>query len=170
MASEQTQKAPDHRSAETSSSAEAIKVSIKKNQSYVPFSRALQHTWAGTGSRKLKKLTPVVYAILVVWEYQSRNSGALPSEEDRASILRSIANEVLPKHGLDPKLLPQDLLQQFALTASMEFMPVCAIIGGLLGQDALNTLGGREAPITNLFTFDGSTSAGDFHRLSIDAE
>lgn len=64
MASEQTQKAPDHRSAETSSSAEAIKVSIKKNQSYVPFSRALQHTWAGTGSRKLKKLTPVVYAIL----------------------------------------------------------------------------------------------------------
>lgn len=49
----------------------------------------------------------------------------------------------------------------------MEFMPVCAILGGMLGQDALNTLGGREPPVINLFTFDGTTGAGDIHQLGL---
>lgn len=42
-----------------------------------------------------------------------------------------------------------------ARTAAHEFSPVCAIIGGFLGQDILKALQGKEAPFANFFTFDG---------------
>lgn len=52
-----------------------------------------------------------------------------------------------------------------AYTAYTEFMPTCAILGGVMGQDALNTLGGREPPVINLFTLDGTSGMGDFNQL-----
>jgi len=45
-------------------------------------------------------------------------------------------------------------------TASHEFSPVCAVLGGLLAQDVLKALGRREAPLDNFFVFDGVTGAG----------
>lgn len=44
---------------------------------------------------------------------------------------------------------------------------MCAIVGGVMGQDALNTLGGREPPVINLFTYDGQSGAGDFYKLGL---
>jgi ubiquitin-like 1-activating enzyme E1 A len=54
-----------------------------------------------------------------------------------------------------------------ASTSASEFMPVCAIIGGVMGQDVLNTLGGREPPVVNLFVYNGTTGSGDFYQLGI---
>lgn len=42
-----------------------------------------------------------------------------------------------------------------ATTAAHEFAPICAILGGLLGQDILKVLQGKDAPIANFLTFDG---------------
>lgn len=36
-----------------------------------------------------------------------------------------------------------------------DFAPTSAIIGGVLAQDMLNALGGREEPLCNWFTLDG---------------
>ena len=52
-------------------------------------------------------------------------------------------------------------------TATHEFAPVCAVIGGMLAQDILKALGVREAPLANFFTFDGSTGAGNVVRMSM---
>lgn len=42
-----------------------------------------------------------------------------------------------------------------ASTAAHEFSPICAIVGGMLAQDILKALQGKDAPIANFFTFDG---------------
>lgn len=102
----------------------------------------------------------------MLWEYQSRHQGALPTSSSLDE-LKTLASEVLPRHSLDPALLPEDLLSSLAETAGCEFMPVCAIIGGVMGQDVLNTLGGREPPVINLFTYDGRSGAGDFYQLGL---
>lgn len=47
----------------------------------------------------------------------------------------------------------------------MEFPATTAILGGLVGQDILNTLGGKQKPIHNLMIFDGATGAGDTYFL-----
>ena len=52
-------------------------------------------------------------------------------------------------------------------TATHEFAPVCAVVGGMLAQDILKALGVREAPLANFFTFDGSTGAGSVVRMSM---
>jgi ubiquitin-like 1-activating enzyme E1 A len=52
-------------------------------------------------------------------------------------------------------------------TATTEFSPVCAIVGGMLAQDILKTLGARDPPIANFFTFDGNTGAGTVCRMSM---
>ena len=36
-----------------------------------------------------------------------------------------------------------------------------------MGQDVLNTLGGREPPVVNLFVYNGTTGSGDFYQLGI---
>lgn len=43
-------------------------------------------------------------------------------------------------------------------TATADFSPSCAVVGGVLAQDILNALGGREAPLVNFFVFDGEQS------------
>ena len=108
----------------------------------------------------------------MVLEFQSRHSGALPDTEQAALGLRSIAKTYLPERGIDPSLLTDERLQcaccllllpdlilvrtrTLALTATTELSPSCAVIGGVLGQDILNALGGREAPLMNFFVFDG---------------
>jgi ubiquitin-like 1-activating enzyme E1 A len=52
-------------------------------------------------------------------------------------------------------------------TACHEFSPVCAIIGGVLAQDILKALGGREPPLANFFIFDGNTGGGTVCRLGM---
>lgn len=47
------------------------------------------------------------------------------------------------------------LSRTMATTAAHEFSPICAIVGGLLGQDILKVLQGKDAPIANFLTFDG---------------
>lgn len=51
--------------------------------------------------------------------------------------------------------------------AKYEFSPVCAVVGGMLGQDMLKALSAREAPIANLFVFDGTTSLGTVSRMNM---
>lgn len=39
-----------------------------------------------------------------------------------------------------------------------------------MGQDVLNTLGGREPPVTNFFAYNGLSGAGDFYQLGIELQ
>lgn len=150
-----------------SSATEAVKVSVKKSQSFVPFSQATQHSFKSLSAKKQKKLSSMLFATLVLWEYQKQHNGSLPSIEADASQLKDLAKQILPKHDIDPNLLPDELIETLACTACTEFMPTCAILGGVMGQDALNTLGGREPPVINLFTLDGTSGMGDFHQLGL---
>ena len=43
----------------------------------------------------------------------------------------------------------------FARGAGAEVGPAAAMLGGLLAQDAINVIGGREQPVQNLCLFDG---------------
>lgn len=59
------------------------------------------------------------------------------------------------------------LFRSISTTAGHEFSPVCAIVGGMLAQDILKALGGREPPIANFFFFDGNTGGGTVCRMNM---
>lgn len=56
---------------------------------------------------------------------------------------------------------------RIARTTNLEFPPTTAILGGLVGQDVLNTLGGKQKPIHNFMIFEGDSGAGDVFSLGL---
>lgn len=54
-----------------------------------------------------------------------------------------------------------------ATQQGLEYAPSCAIVGGILGQDALNAIGGKEEPVRNFFVFEGETGQGRVWPLGV---
>ncbi|KAF7365353.1 Quinate utilization pathway activator [Mycena venus] len=143
---------------------------VKLSATYPPLSEALRHRWTALTKRQTKEVNPaVVFAILALWEYQKVH-GQLPTGSADVAELQSIANAMISAADVKKQVLetiPSELIQSLSETARSEFSPVCAIVGGMLAQDILKTLGARDPPIANFFTFDGNTGAGTVCRWSM---
>lgn len=57
--------------------------------------------------------------------------------------------------------------RRIARTSIFEFPASAAIVGGIVGQDILNALGGKEEPVRNLMVFEGETGAGNVWALGL---
>ncbi|KAF8630968.1 hypothetical protein AX17_005324 [Amanita inopinata Kibby_2008] len=139
--------------------------------SYSPLQTAVCHRWTGLSKRQTKEVNPAtVFTILAIWEYQSRHHGHLPGDGSCAAELENIANSLLTEADVNKQILTsvsRDLIASATATAAHEFSPVCAIVGGVLAQDILKALTGREPPIANFFTFNGNTGSGTVCRMSM---
>jgi len=144
---------------------------VKVTQVYSPLHMALRHQWSALTKRQTKELNPgVVHTILALWEYQKIHQGELPTNSDATPELLSIANAILADAAVNPQVLstmPSELIESISTSATHEFSPVCAVIGGVLAQDILKALAAREAPIANFFVFDGNTGSGVTVRMNM---
>lgn len=57
--------------------------------------------------------------------------------------------------------------RRIATVQRLEYAPSCAIVGGILGQDALNAIGGKEAPVWNFLVCEGDTGQGRVWHLGV---
>jgi hypothetical protein len=48
----------------------------------------------------------------------------------------------------------EKVLSYFASTSSAELNPMCAMFGGIVGQEAVKAISGKFTPITQWFYFD----------------
>ncbi|KAM6494176.1 hypothetical protein JOM56_010537 [Amanita muscaria] len=139
--------------------------------SYPSLQDALCHRWTGLTRRQTKELNPaIVFTILALWKYQSLHEGLLPNGSEYATELHNVADSLIKEADVNKQVLTsvnQDFINSVATTAAHEFSPVCAIIGGILAQDILKALAGRDPPIANFFTFDGNIGAGTVCRMSM---
>ncbi|EPQ30282.1 uncharacterized protein PFL1_02398 [Pseudozyma flocculosa PF-1] len=146
----------------SSSSTQPEKKRIKNRTTFVPLSHSLDMTWAGIEARKIKRLrlAPGLWTVWASWEAQQHGGGG-------GGELREVAERMMVERGVDPSLVfeaqgvdRQAWFQTYAASTSTrgEFAPTCAVLGGLLAQDVLNALGGREEPITNWLILDAMGS------------
>ncbi|BGP20310.1 hypothetical protein JCM10213_002061 [Rhodosporidiobolus nylandii] len=140
----------------SSAPGETTVVPTKTTQSYVPFSLALQHKFAKLRKRELKKAGASLWGVL-----SQRNLNPAPAEPAATEVseeeLRKAADALLPELGVERGLLPEEGLSRLATLQSAEFPPSCAIVGGILGQDILNTVGGKEEPLRNFAVYEGAS-------------
>ncbi|KAF9046430.1 hypothetical protein BJ165DRAFT_1471644 [Panaeolus papilionaceus] len=143
---------------------------VKSTASYPALSSAINYRWTVLTKRKTKELNPApFFAILGVWQFQSTH-GHLPDNSNLADDLEKISNSILAQADVNTQVLPvipRNIVESLSTTAAHEFSPVCAIIGGMLAQDILKALGGRDAPIANFFVFDGTVGGGTVCRLDM---
>lgn len=56
-----------------------------------------------------------------------------------------------------------------AVQRRTELSPVCAIMGGIVGQELIKAISGKDAPINNFFILDGITGGGMVRKVALAA-
>ncbi|KAJ8369116.1 hypothetical protein SKAU_G00091440 [Synaphobranchus kaupii] len=132
---------------------------VKKTASFCPMKEALEVDWTSEKAKASLKRTPSDYFLLQVLLKFRTDKGRDPhpsSFTEDAPLLRQIRDDVLEAQGLSSDLLPDD----FVTYCFSEMAPVCAVVGGVLGQEIVKALSQRDAPHRNFFFFDGLKGSG----------
>lgn len=105
----------------------------------------LAANWTGPAYRQA---SPLLFAVLAFLQAKKRGD-----DEELQQLC-------LAKGLTDARKLPTELYARLAATIGREFSPVCAILGGIVGQEIITILSGQEEPLPNVFLYNGLTGDG----------
>ncbi|XP_068173591.1 SUMO-activating enzyme subunit 1 [Antennarius striatus] len=132
---------------------------VKKTVSFCTLKEALEVDWTTEEAKARLKRTPVDYFLLHVMLKFRTDKGRDPdpqNADEDIELLRQIQNDVLEAMGVSSDLLSDDVTSY----CFSEMSPVCAVMGGVLGQEVVKALSQRDAPHRNFFFFDGRKGSG----------
>ncbi|KAI5055103.1 hypothetical protein GOP47_0030248 [Adiantum capillus-veneris] len=122
---------------------------------------SLEESIAARWDKLPKKTAKLFYAMRIVEDFERSNSRA-PGQvtfEDLAAILDA-RKSYCESQGVPETSVPEKLLHRLLQVGERELPPVCAIVGGILGQEVLKALSGKGEPLKNFFFFDPSDGKG----------
>ncbi|XP_023519116.1 SUMO-activating enzyme subunit 1B-1-like isoform X2 [Cucurbita pepo subsp. pepo] len=130
--------------------------------SYPSFEEAISVPWKAH-PRKVSKLFYALRVIERFEEAEGRNPGET-SISDLPGVLK-LKKELCDSQSLNEAHIPNVLLERLVAN-SKEFPPVCAIIGGILGQEVIKGISGKGDPLKNFFYFDALDGKGIIEDIS----
>ncbi|XP_074023764.1 SUMO-activating enzyme subunit 1 isoform X2 [Numenius arquata] len=120
---------------------------------------ALAVDWSGEKTAAVAKRTAPDYFLLqVLLKFRTEN-GRDPSPQNYSQdseLLLQLRRDILESLGVSADLLPDE----FVSYCFSEMAPVCAVVGGVLGQEVVKALSQRDPPHNNFFFFDGIKGNG----------
>lgn len=132
---------------------------VKKVASFCSLKQALELDWTSDKAKAALKKTPPDYFLLQVLLKFRTDRGRDPdpqSFDEDSQALRQIRDDVMEKLSVNPSLLND----HFSSYCFSELSPVCAVVGGVLGQEVVKALSQRDPPHRNFFFFDARKSNG----------
>ncbi|KAM9317538.1 SUMO-activating enzyme subunit 1 [Pholidichthys leucotaenia] len=132
---------------------------VKKTVSFCTLKEALEVDWTSEKAKAGLKRTPVDYFQLQVLLKFRTDKGRDPDPQsypEDSQLLRQIRDDVLEALALTPDLVGDEFISY----CFSEMPAVCAVVGGVLGQEVVKALSQRDAPHRNFFFFDGRKSHG----------
>ncbi|XP_015262605.1 PREDICTED: SUMO-activating enzyme subunit 1 [Gekko japonicus] len=138
---------------------------VKKRMAFCPWEEAFGLSGSTEKDQgTLKPTAPDYFLLQVLLKFRSEK-GRDPSPQgyaEDAETLLQTRTGVLESLGVGTDLLPDD----FASCCFSEMASVCAVVGGVLGQEIVKALSQRDAPLNNFFFFDGMKGSGVVERLA----
>ncbi|KAF7993463.1 hypothetical protein HCN44_010058 [Aphidius gifuensis] len=132
---------------------ESIVSNVKKVDTFVPFEKILD-------AQKLPKRSEDYHLFQIMMNYREKHGKDVhPSERDSEEFLKE-AKAIVEEYNLGDTinyLIESDVYAQVS--------PVCAILGGVMGQEIIKAVSQKEPPNNNLFLFNPSTMCGKVLRL-----
>ncbi|XP_004346370.2 aos protein [Capsaspora owczarzaki ATCC 30864] len=126
------------------------------HSSFTPLSAALSVAWSDAiAAKRIKPAPKLWFALLALWQTQRQN------------IELQATSDLLASAGIPSSVLPLDYLSAFFQSIGPEMSPVSAIVGGVYAQEVLKAVSGKDAPLNNVFLFDGTDGAGYATRVSL---
>ncbi|PAN42527.1 hypothetical protein PAHAL_8G163000 [Panicum hallii] len=110
----------------------------------------------------LPKKTAKLYFAMRVLENYELSEGRSPGEttlSDIAAVL-SRRKDMCDKMSLSESQIPTALMERLLAAGKKEHPPVCAILGGILGQEVIKSISCKGDPIKNFFYFDAADGKG----------
>ncbi|KAM3212517.1 hypothetical protein ACQJBY_065523 [Aegilops geniculata] len=108
-----------------------------------------------------KKTTKLYYAMRVLESYES-SEGRDPGETSLSDLpaVLALRKDMCDRMSLDESRIPTSLLERLLAAGKKEHPPVCAILGGILGQEVIKSISCKGGPIKNFFYFDDADGKG----------
>ncbi|PRP80425.1 SUMO-activating enzyme subunit 1-like [Planoprotostelium fungivorum] len=104
---------------------------------------------------KMRRTPSLYFGLSFIHQFKNREGrGPSVHEKEDEGKMRDIAVQTFKEKGLSVDVLPQDFISQLVANASSEISPVSAIIGGILGQEIIKVLSGKEEPLSNFFFYN----------------
>ncbi|KNA22993.1 hypothetical protein SOVF_028830 [Spinacia oleracea] len=113
-----------------------------------------------------KRISKLYFATRVIERFEeteTRTSGET-SLADLPNVLK-LRKELCEAQCISESQIPDSLLERLLL-GKLEFPPVCAIIGGILGQEVIKAISCKGEPIKNFFYFDAADGKGLIEDIS----
>ncbi|KAK4264532.1 hypothetical protein QN277_025694 [Acacia crassicarpa] len=129
---------------------------------YPCFEDAVSVPWKAL-PRKTSKLYFAMRVIEKFEEAEGRSPGEV-SVADLPGVLK-LKEELCSAQSVNESHVPDSLLERL-VTNTTEFPPVCAIIGGILGQEVIKAISGKGDPLKNFFFFDAMDGKGVMEDIS----
>ncbi|XP_048566778.1 dol-P-Man:Man(5)GlcNAc(2)-PP-Dol alpha-1,3-mannosyltransferase [Triticum urartu] len=108
-----------------------------------------------------KKTTKLYYATRVLESYEL-SEGRDPGETGLSDLPAVLAwrKDMCDRMSLSESQIPTALLERLLAAGKKEHPPVCAILGGILGQEVIKSISCKGDPIKNFFYYDAADGKG----------
>ncbi|KAF8679140.1 hypothetical protein HU200_045906 [Digitaria exilis] len=108
-----------------------------------------------------RKTTKLYFAMRVLENYEL-SEGHSPGKTTLSDIPAVLAQvkDVRDKMSLNESQVPTALMERLLAAGKKEHPPVCAILGGILGQEVIKSISCKGDPIKNFFYFDAADGKG----------
>ncbi|XP_065872989.1 SUMO-activating enzyme subunit 1B-1-like isoform X1 [Euphorbia lathyris] len=136
--------------------------SIECELQYPSFQESISVPWKAL-PRRVSKLYLAMRVIEKFEEAEGRNPGEI-FIEDLPAVL-NLKKELCEAQSLNESHIPNALLERLVMGRT-EFPPVCAIVGGILGQEVIKAISGKGDPLKNFFFFDAKDGKGIIEDIS----
>ncbi|AQK49749.1 SUMO-activating enzyme subunit 1B-2 [Zea mays] len=97
-----------------------------------------------------------------VLEDYELSEGRSPGETTLSDIDAVLARrkDMCDKMSLNESRIPTTLVERLLAAGKKEHPPVCAILGGILGQEVIKSISCKGDPVKNFFYFDVADGKG----------
>uniref|UniRef100_A0A0D6R3D0 Ubiquitin-like 1-activating enzyme E1A n=1 Tax=Araucaria cunninghamii TaxID=56994 RepID=A0A0D6R3D0_ARACU len=116
----------------------------------------------------LPRNTTKLYFAMRIVEAFEQDEGREPGDLSSADLpsLLNMRKKLCEEQGFAQSRIPDVLLQRIVDAGKRELPPVCAIIGGILGQEVIKAMSCKGDPLKNFFLFDVMDGKGIIEDIS----
>jgi len=142
------------------------KLSDPVHTSYPSLAAAGAVPWSALAHKRFGPISPCFAHNRILQHFKETNGGATATAADSAALL-ACGEKLVADNGVGENSGPKVALpfgeaeaRALAATAGAELSPVCAVLGGVIGQEVVKFVSGKGAPIFNFFALNALSGEG----------
>ena len=134
---------------------------------FSPISNIFDYSWEDLTNKQVSRLSYTIFILLALIEFKERRNHGPKHEsiEQDTRELDEICTQLEKKHDLVRGGKPF-IPREFAKYTPMDLSPICAILGGVIAQEVIKGLSGKDQPLNNFFVYNGIDSHAIVEKLS----